>query len=69
MKSNTTPKEILEWCRIPHENSHYKALIGTGGIGAGSLFLIKGNETLCREESRGGKYLDARDYDLFVRNH
>jgi len=47
---------------IPHENRKYKALIGTGGIGSGSLFLIKGNHTLGREESRSGKYLDARDY-------
>jgi len=47
---------------IPLENLKYKALIGTGGIGSGSLFLIKGNHTLGREESRSGKYLDARDY-------
>lgn len=40
----------------------YAAMIGTGGIGAGSLFLLSGNHTLGREESRGGKYLDARDY-------
>ena len=40
----------------------FKAMIGTGGIGAGSLFLLNGNHTLGREESRGGKYLDARDY-------
>jgi sugar/nucleoside kinase (ribokinase family) len=40
----------------------YKALIGTGGIGSGSLFLLNGNHTLGREESRGGKFLDARDY-------
>lgn len=47
---------------IPHENRQFKAMIGTGGIGSGSLFLIKGNQTLGREESRSGKYLDARDY-------
>lgn len=47
---------------IPHENRRFKAMIGTGGIGAGSLFLLSGNHTLGREESRGGKYLDARDY-------
>jgi ribokinase len=40
----------------------YHAMIATGGIGAGSLFLLTGNHTLGREESRGGKYLDARDY-------
>ena len=47
---------------IPHENHQFKAMIATGGIGSGSLFLIKGNHTLGREESRSGKYLDAKDY-------
>lgn len=41
---------------------HFKSLICTGGIGSGTLFLLSGNHTLGREESRGGKYLDARDY-------
>jgi ribokinase len=40
----------------------YRALIGVGGIGAGSFFAISGNETLGREESRGGRFLDQRDY-------
>jgi ribokinase len=47
---------------IDPRNVRYRAMIGTGGIGAGSLFLLSGNHTLGREESRGGKYLDARDY-------
>src|SRR5688572_8101040 len=47
---------------IAPEKRRYDAMIGTGGIGAGSLFLMSGNQTLGREESRGGKYLDARDY-------
>lgn len=47
---------------IPPEKRRFKAMIGTGGIGAGSLFLLSGNRTLGREESRGGRYLDARDY-------
>ena len=47
---------------IPPEKRRYHAMIGTGGIGAGTLFLLSGNHTLGREESRGGKYLDARDY-------
>lgn len=47
---------------IAPEKRVYHAMIGTGGIGAGSLFLLNGNHTLGREESRGGKYLDARDY-------
>jgi len=48
--------------KILPEEQLFKAMIGTGGIGAGSLFLMSGNHTLGREESRGGKYLDARDY-------
>jgi ribokinase len=47
---------------IDKKSCRYQAMIGTGGIGAGSLFLLTGNQTLGREESRGGKYLDARDY-------
>jgi len=44
------------------QKRRFQAMVGTGGIGAGSLFLLTGNHTLGREESRGGKYLDARDY-------
>ncbi len=47
---------------IDPSHFRYKAMIGTGGIGAGSLFLLTGDHTLGREESRGGRYLDARDY-------
>lgn len=43
-------------------NLKYSAMIGVGGIGAGSFFAISGNSTLGREESRGGHYLDRRDY-------
>ena len=37
-------------------------MVGTGGIGAGSFFLLTGNDSLGREESRGGRFLDRRDY-------
>ncbi len=37
-------------------------MVGTGGIGHGTFFLVEGNETLGREESRGGRFLDRRDY-------
>ena len=37
-------------------------MVGTGGIGHGSFFLLDGNETLGREESRAGRYLEPRDY-------
>lgn len=40
----------------------YSGLVGTGGIGWGSFFLMNGNQTLGREESRGGRYMDRRDY-------
>ncbi len=40
----------------------YRALIGVGGIGSGTFFALDGNETLGREESRLGHFLDRRDY-------
>jgi len=40
----------------------YKAMIGTGGVGAGSFFALEGDQTLGREESRAGRFLDRRDY-------
>jgi ribokinase len=40
----------------------FRAAIGTGGIGTGSFFQLSGNHTLGREESRGGRSLDRRDY-------
>lgn len=49
-------------CYLQAEKRHYHALIGTGGVGAGTLFALDGNETLGREESRGGRFLPHRDY-------
>jgi sugar/nucleoside kinase (ribokinase family) len=40
----------------------YHATIGTGGIGSGHFFRLEGNQTLGREESRLGHFLDRRDY-------
>ncbi len=40
----------------------YSALLGTGGIGTGSFFLLNGNRTLGREESRSGRFLERRDF-------
>jgi len=37
-------------------------MIGVGGIGSGKFFLLNGNQTIGREESRGGDYLDQKDY-------
>jgi len=47
---------------IHPQDLRYKAMIGTGGIGSGSFFELRGNHTLGREESRGGRFLDPRDY-------
>jgi ribokinase len=40
----------------------FSGMVGTGGIGHGSFFLLQGNTTLGREESRAGIFLDRRDY-------
>ncbi len=40
----------------------YRAMIGVGGIGSGRFFAVRGDATLTREESRGGRFLDRRDY-------
>jgi len=40
----------------------YRAFVGTGGVGTGQFFALSGNETLGREESRMGRFLDRRDY-------
>jgi len=47
---------------IPAGALRYRAMIGVGGIGAGSFFALNGNRTLGREESREGRFLDQRDY-------
>ncbi|MFB3881283.1 MAG: carbohydrate kinase family protein [Armatimonadota bacterium] len=48
--------------RVEPSRMRYRAMIGTGGIGSGVFFLVNGNETIGREESRGGRFLDRRDY-------
>ena len=42
--------------------SRYQAMIGVGGIGSGTFFALSGNHTLGGEESRGGRFLDRRDF-------
>jgi sugar/nucleoside kinase (ribokinase family) len=37
-------------------------MLGVGGIGSGTFFLINGEHTLGREESRSGHFIDRRDY-------
>jgi ribokinase len=41
---------------------HFKGIIGTGGIGSGRFFILNGNHTLGREESRSGRFLNINDY-------
>ncbi len=48
--------------RIPSPHSPYRVMIGTGGVGSGTFFALAGNETLGREESRAGHFLDRKDY-------
>lgn len=40
----------------------YRHIIGTGGIGSGKFFVLNGDHTLGREESRSGHFLDINDY-------
>ncbi|MBA7685239.1 hypothetical protein ES703_93657 [subsurface metagenome] len=49
--------------KIEIDNCRYKAMIGTGGIGSGQFFLLSGDHTLGREESRSG--LHRQDNGLF----
>lgn len=48
--------------KIDIDNCRYKAMIGTGGIGSGQFFLLSGDHTLGREESRSGRFIDRKDY-------
>ena len=48
--------------RVDPSRQRYRALIGTGGIGAGDFFALSGDRTLGREESRAGRFLDRNDY-------
>lgn len=54
----TEQRELL----ISPEQRRYDALIGVGGIGTGVFFALDGNHTLGREESRGGRFLEGKDY-------
>jgi ribokinase len=39
-----------------------RAMLGVGGIGSGTFFLLNGAHDLGREESRSGHFIDRRDY-------
>jgi sugar/nucleoside kinase (ribokinase family) len=56
--------------RVDIRDCRYRAMIGVGGIGSGAFFALHGNHTLGREESRGGHFLDRRDYcKLHILSH
>jgi ribokinase len=40
----------------------YQVMLGVGGIGTGVFFSLNGENTLGREESRSGHFIDRRDY-------
>jgi len=40
----------------------FNGIIGTGGIGSGKFFVLNGDHTLGREESRSGHFLEVSDY-------
>lgn len=52
----------MDALNVEPRSLRYAAMIGTGGIGSGSFFELKGDHTLGREESRAGRFLDRRDY-------
>ena len=52
----------MDSLKIDVSACRFKAMIGVGGIGSGSFFLLNGDHTLGREESRSGRFLDKRDY-------
>jgi ribokinase len=52
----------MEPLQIDVKSCRYQAMIGVGGIGTGVFFALNGSHTLGREESRGGHFLDRRDY-------
>lgn len=41
---------------------NYNCMIGTGGIGTGMFFLLEGDHTLGRNESRLGEWVPYKDY-------
>jgi len=48
--------------KFASDRLHYTGIVGTGGIGSGKFFVLNGNHTLGREESRSGHFLEINDY-------
>lgn len=53
---------IVKELKFDPRSLRYTGIIGTGGIGSGKFFLLNGDQTLRREESRSGHFLDVIDY-------
>jgi sugar/nucleoside kinase (ribokinase family) len=47
---------------LSNDALRYKRVVGTGGIGTGMFFLLEGNHTLGRNESRAAKLVPFKDY-------
>ena len=58
MISRMTPRNL----KFDPARLRYNGIIGTGGIGSGKFFVLNGDHTLGREESRSGHFLDINDY-------
>jgi ribokinase len=54
-----TPLEALH--RVSPARSTW-GMLGVGGIGSGTFFLLNGEHTLGREESRSGHFIERLDY-------
>lgn len=52
----------MESLSVNPTNLISRALIGVGGIGTGKFFVLEGDHTLRREESRAGHFINQRDY-------
>ena len=48
--------------RWDYSSKRFAAMIGVGGVGSGMFFLLNGDHTLGREESRSGHFLKKNDY-------
>jgi len=46
----------------PAADPPFRAVVGVGGIGSGTFLALEGNDLLGRNESRGARLLDVRDY-------
>ncbi len=55
-------RDRLDPLTLDPASLRFRGLVGVGGIGSGMFFRLNGNTTLGREESRGGTFLERRDY-------